>query len=117
RSTNSGSDLSNAAFAIADGTGVADGPITDFALAPVWPNPVRGSTRFMFAMPKEASVHVGVLDVQGRELFVLADGPYPAGRHSVDWTSSARTHLDPGLYFVRFAVGGRAFVQRFALVH
>jgi hypothetical protein len=57
-----------------------------------------------------------VHDVQGRELLVLADGPFPAGRHSIDWTSSARTRLGPGLYFVRLTVPGRSFVQRFALV-
>jgi hypothetical protein len=113
---NSAQDLSNAAFAIASGAGVLDGPITEFALAPVLPNPVRGATRFVFAMPSGANVHLGVHDVQGRELLVLADGPFPAGRHSVDWTSGARAHLGPGLYFVRFSVPGRSFVQRFALV-
>src|SRR6185369_10180867 len=114
--SNSAQDLSNAAFAIAGGAGVLDGPITEFGLAPVLPNPVRGSTRFVFAMPSEANVHLGIHDVQGRELLVLADGPFPAGRHSVDWTSGARAHLGPGLYFIRFSVPGRSFVQRFALV-
>jgi hypothetical protein len=114
--SNSAGDLSNAAFAIANGAGVLDGPITDFGLAPVLPNPVRGPTRFVFAMPKEAPVHLGIHDVQGRELLVLADGPFPAGRHSIDWTSGARARLDPGLYFVRFSVPGRSFVRRFALV-
>jgi hypothetical protein len=113
---NSTQDLSNAAFAIADGAGVLDGPITEFALAPVLPNPVHGSTRFVFAMPKEASVRLSVHDVQGRELLVLADGSLPAGRHSIDWASNGRTHLDPGLYFVRLSIPGRSFVQRFALV-
>jgi len=114
--SNTGQDLSNAAFAIANGTGVLDGPITEFALAPVLPNPVHGGTRFLFAMPKDANVHLSVHDVQGRELLVLADGPFPAGRHSVDWTSSAHTRLGPGLYFVRLTVPGHSFVQRFALV-
>ena len=114
--SNSAQDLSNAAFAIADGAGVLDGPITEFALAPVLPNPVHGGTRFLFAMPKDANVHLSVHDVQGRELLVLADGPFPAGRHSIDWTSSAHTRLGPGLYFVRLTVPGHSFVQRFALV-
>jgi hypothetical protein len=114
--SNSAQDLSNAAFSIANGAGVLDGPITEFALAPVLPNPVRGATRFVFAMPAEAPVHLSIHDVQGRELLVLADGPFPAGRHSIDWTSGARARLDPGLYFVRFSVPGRALVQRFALV-
>jgi len=113
---NTGADLSNASFSIAGTAGVLDGPITEFGLAKVLPNPVHGGTRFVFAMPTDANVHLSVHDVQGRELLVLADGPFPAGRHSIDWTSSARTHLDPGLYFVRLSVPGRSFVQRFALV-
>jgi len=113
---NSAQDLSDAAFSIASTAGVDDGPITAFALARVWPNPVRGSTRFSIAMPTNANVHLSVHDVQGRELLVLADGPLPAGRHSFDWTSTSHSRLDPGLYFVRFTVPGRSFVQRFALV-
>jgi hypothetical protein len=113
---NAAQDLSNAAFGIADGTGVLDGPITDFGLAPVLPNPVHGATRFVIAMPKETTVHLSVHDVQGRELLVLADGAMAAGRHSIDWSSNGRTHLDPGLYFVRLSIPGRSFVQRFALV-
>jgi hypothetical protein len=113
---NTGQDLSNAAFSIAASAGVLDGPITEFALAPVLPNPVRGGTRFVFAMPKDAPIHLSVHDIQGRELLVLADGPFPAGRHSLDWTASAHARLDPGLYFVRLTVPGRSFVQRFALV-
>src|SRR5262249_32714367 len=116
RAPNAGVDLSDAAFSIATGTGVADGPITDFALAPVWPNPVHGSTRFRFAMPKDANGHLRVPDIRGRELLVLAEGPSPAGRHTVDWASTPRAHLDPGLYFLRFEVAGRSFTHRFALV-
>ena len=113
---NTGQDLSNASFSIASGAGVLDGPITEFGLAKVLPNPVHGGTRFVFAMPKDATIHLSVHDIQGRELLVLADGPFPAGRHSIDWTSGARTRLDPGLYFVRLSVPGHSFVQRFALV-
>jgi hypothetical protein len=112
---NSAQDVSNAEFSIAAGAGVGDGGVTEFALAPVQPNPVRGSGRFLFAMPREANVHLGVHDVQGRELLVLADGTFPAGRHSVDWSGVA-SRLDPGLYFVRFTVPGRTVTRRFVLM-
>lgn len=110
---NSAQDLSDVAFSIADPAGVDDGPVTALALAPVWPNPARGPVRFGFALPQEARVHLGVLDVQGRELLVLADGAYPAGRHSLDWRGASRDALDPGLYFVRLNVLGRTLVRRF----
>jgi len=87
--------------------------VTEFALAPVWPNPARGAPRFGFALPRDAHVHLGIHDVQGRELLVLAEGTFPAGRHQVDWTGVARTSLDPGLYFVRLGVPGRTIVRRF----
>ena len=114
---NSSQDLSDAAFSIAGPTGVHDGPVTDFALAPVLPNPVRASLRFGFALPRECGIHLGVHDVQGRELLVLADGVFPAGRHSLDASSLARTILDPGLYFVRLVVPGRTLVRRFVYMH
>jgi hypothetical protein len=111
--TNSAQDVSDAEFSIADPTGVGGGPVTAVALAPVWPNPARGSMRFGFALPHEADVHLAVHDVQGRELLVLADGRHPAGRHALDWTGGPRSALDPGLYFVRLSVMGRTLVRRF----
>lgn len=110
---NSSQDLSDAAFSIAGSAGVNDGPVTEFALSSLTANPTRAALRFAFALPREASVHLGVHDVQGRELLVLADGTFPAGRHSVDGTGVARVALDPGLYFVRLVVPGRTIVRRF----
>jgi hypothetical protein len=109
-------DLSNAEFSIANPAGVDNGPVTEFALSPVWPNPVRQSTRFQFALPRDANVHLGVHDVQGRELLVLADDQFPAGRHSVDWSPVAGSRLVPGLYFVRMTVPGGNLVRRFVLM-
>ena len=109
-------DLSDAEFSIAGGAGVDDGPVMAFALSPVWPNPVRGSTRITFALPRDVSVHLGVHDVQGRELVILADGAFGAGRHSLDWSSVAGSRLDPGLYFIRMSVPGKTIVRRFVLM-
>src|SRR5262249_38356398 len=91
--SNSAQDLSDAAFEIYATGGVLDGPITEFGLAPVWPNPVRGSTRFTIALPREARVRLGVHDIQGREILVLADGVLPAGRRTIDWSRSAGARL------------------------
>jgi hypothetical protein len=109
-------DLSDAEFSIADGAGVNDGPVTEFALSAVWPNPVRRATRFQFALPRDAGVHLGLHDVQGRELVVLAEGQFPAGRHTVDWSSATGARLEPGLYFLRFSAAGHTIVRRFVLM-
>jgi hypothetical protein len=113
--TNSSADTSNAAFAILAATGVNDGPVTAFALAPVFPNPMRSGGTFAFALPQGAHVKLSVLDVQGRQVMALADGEYAAGRHSLAWSNGARGQLGAGLYFVRLQVEGRTFTQRFVL--
>jgi hypothetical protein len=114
---NTGSDVSDAAFAITTATGVNDGPVTAFALSPVRPNPARNASTVTFALPVAAHVHVGVLDVQGREVLVLADGDYGAGRHAAQIrTSAGNRALTPGLYFVRMITPGHTLVERFAVV-
>ncbi len=111
---NTASDKSDDAFAITSTTGVDDGPVTAFALSSVVPNPMRGVAHVTFALPRAARVHVGVLDVQGREVLTLADGEYGAGRHVVQL---ANVHaFTPGLYFVRMTAPGHTLVNRFAVM-
>jgi uncharacterized repeat protein (TIGR02543 family) len=108
---NAAADTSDAAFTIVATTGVEDGPVTRFALAPIVPNPTHGAGRTVFALPRAARVHVSLLDVQGREALVLADGEYPAGRHSVGF--GARQPIGAGLYFLRMRVeNGPTFTHR-----
>ena len=89
--------------------------VTAFALAPVTPNPTRGSGRVEFALPEAADVRICMLDLQGRDVLVLAEGPYAAGRHSVAFTGARQGTLNAGLYFVQMRVAGRTFTQRFAV--
>ena len=115
RAGNVVSDVSDGVFMILSSSvaGVDDGPVTAFALAAPRPNPVRGSGAIVFALPTATHVRLAVLDVQGREVAVLADGLYAAGRHPVT-LSSAR--LEPGLYFARLEAAGRRFTQRIVLM-
>lgn len=109
---NLGSALSPGAFAIYYFSGVDDRPVTQFELPPVWPNPSRGTGRIGFAVPRTASVRLSVLDVQGREVAVLAEGVYDPGRYQVVWDGSGRGGVSPGLYFVHLSVPGQALVRR-----
>ena len=87
----------------------------EFALAPLAPNPSSGPVRAEFTLPRESHVRVSVIDLQGREVAVLVDGTYPAGRHAVTWETNAGRPAPAGVYFVRMAVGARAWMRR--LVH
>ncbi len=111
-SGNVGWARSDSAFVIQSTTGVGSGPVTQFELPPVWPNPSRGRGRIVFAVPTTSAVRLSVLDVQGREVALLASGVYEPGRYQVRWEGSRQGPVAPGLYFVRLAVPGRALVRR-----
>jgi DNA-binding beta-propeller fold protein YncE len=85
---------------------------TEFALASPMPNPSRGAVQVEFALPRDARVRVSVIDLQGREVALLADGVLPAGRHSRSWSDDAPHRAAAGIYFVRLAADGRTWVQR-----
>lgn len=82
----------------------------EFALKPLAPNPSRGPVRAAFELPRESHVRLTVIDLQGREVAVLADRTYPAGRHEAAW--DAGRSLPAGMYFVRMVSEGRAWTRR-----
>ena len=89
-----------------------------FALHSRSANPIRGAARFQFAVPNEARVRVSVLDVQGREVAVLAEGTYPAGRYQAAWDGAgSRGRVAAGLYFVRYQAAGLKFVKRVVIAN
>ena len=91
-------------------------PTAQFALGQVVPNPTRGAMQVSFGLPESAPVHVSIIDPQGRELAVLADGEYPAGWHAASWNGrSGRGAAGAGLYFVRYRMAGQTVMKKFVL--
>ncbi len=114
---NAGQATSAAAFTIGDLTGVGDSRPIAFALLPVAPNPVQKSCTIRFDVPRRSAVRIGVMDVRGREVAVLANGVHEAGRYATTW--DGRTATGPagaGIYFIRLEAAGKSIVRRFALV-
>jgi len=72
-------------------------------LARINPSPAREQTTIEFALPRQLHARLAVLDVSGREVATLADGPFAAGTHSVRWNGrdGSGQRARPGLYFVR----------------
>jgi hypothetical protein len=90
--------------------------ITRFELTSIQPNPSRGSSRIHFALPREARVRLSVLDIQGREIAVLAEGTYRSGPYEATWNGrTARGDAPAGLYFVRFQTPAGVQVRRLAM--
>jgi len=93
--------------------GVGTPRLAQIELGAIVPNPNHGRAHLSFALPSAASVRLSLIDVQGREVAVLARGTFEAGRHPVEFdgrTSSGR--LSSGLYFVRLETPGSVAVQK-----
>jgi hypothetical protein len=91
--------------------------VTEFALSRVAPNPTRRSAQIEFAVPREARIRVSILDVQGREVALLADGIQPAGRYRAVWDGQTlRGPAASGLYFVRYQNPSKHSMQRLILL-
>lgn len=80
----------------------------DLALS-VAPNPAASRARVSFGLAEPGAVRASVFDLLGREVAVLADAPYAAGRHDLDLDAAA---LPAGLYLVRVATAGRSQTMR-----
>lgn len=109
-----GADVSDTTFTIVKVVGVESGPVVNFALAPVHPNPVRNGALLSFALPVAASARLSVLDLQGREVLLLSSGYRAAGRYEVR-LEGGRQGLSPGLYFARLQVAGHSLMRRFVI--
>lgn len=92
--------------------GVGDGNHVQLALN-VSPNP-GSAHRVTFALPKRDAVELGVYDLAGRRVAVIASGVMEAGVHNSTWngrgTDGAR--IGAGMYFYRLRVGGEMRIVR-----
>ncbi len=116
-SGHAGQDVNDQPFSILYPLAVGDGPGAGTALAPVSPNPARGSSRLTVTLARSGPMQLRVFDVGGHEMATLADGPAAAGRHDYVW--DGRTAAGPapsGLYFGRLVTAERTCTQRFMLV-
>jgi hypothetical protein len=90
--------------------------IESFELARVWPNPGAGNIHVDFAVARDARIRLSVVDVQGREMAVLAHGAYGPGRYQAVWTGqTSRGPAPVGLYFIRYEYPGKVLLGRLVL--
>jgi hypothetical protein len=92
---------------------------TELVLGPPAPNPARGAMRFRYGVPMPSVIRISVVDLQGREVALLADRSHPAGWYWAEWNGEADRDRGPapaGVYFVRLQAEGRRVVQQFALI-
>ena len=95
-------------------TAVGDG-VAEFALGTVNPNPAHSTMQVTFGLAASGHARLTVLDLQGRESAVLADGTFGPGWHSARWNGMTPAGAArAGIYFLRYEVAGRTFLRKFA---
>ena len=74
-----------------------------FTLLQNYPNPFNPSTQIRFDLASPADVTLQVFDALGRAVATLAQGPFPAGTHSLEWngTNAAGRAVPSGIYVYR----------------
>jgi hypothetical protein len=79
----------------------------------VEPNPAR-TARLRFTLARSAAVHLAVYDLLGREVAVLAHGPFAAGAHEREWDGrDARgNEVGAGVFWYRLSAGGQVLTAR-----
>ena len=82
-------------------------------LAAPSPNPTRAGADIRYALPHAADVRLGVFDVAGRRVRVLASGRQEAGAHVVRWDGrdAAGVETSSGLYFVKLDAEGKGLTR------
>jgi hypothetical protein len=89
-------------------------PIEQFMLEQSYPNPASTSTTIVFTLSRPSrQVTLIVYDVLGRSVAMFADGPKPAGSHSVEVDAGA---LPAGTYFYRLSTDSRDQIRRMVVV-
>lgn len=79
----------------------------------VHPNPVAGQAAIPFTLADAADVRLSVVDVLGREVAVLAEGPRVAGEHRATWATGG---LAAGVYVVVLRADGERATRTVTVV-
>lgn len=87
---------------------------SDFALA-IYPNPAMDICHVLFEMPEATTAQVSLYDMMGRQVKLIGDGQYDAGKAKLDFSTA---DLAAGVYTVRYTDGaGHSGSQRLTVVH
>jgi hypothetical protein len=83
----------------------SEAPQNAFSLEQNYPNPVQDATAFYFTLNTAANVRLTLTDLAGKEIFTLAEGLFPAGRHKAEAAGELISNLASGSYYYQLRAG------------
>lgn len=84
----------------------------EYHLKQNYPNPFNPSTEITLLFPQAAFLTLRVFDLIGREVGVLAEGNFPAGKHRFIWNAGG---FPSGVYFCRMQANGNVHTIKMLL--
>lgn len=101
-------------------TSVAEtgGHLPMFALGQSYPNPANPATIITYELASPAPVRLSIVDLLGREVRRLVEGPRPAGRHTTAWDGYDQQdrRAGSGVYLYRLETPSGVQTRKLALV-
>jgi hypothetical protein len=97
---------------------VAPSPASVFELFPAVPNPLRSQTWLRFRLAAPGRVTALIVDVAGRRVRQLLDGPLPPGDHTIAWDGrdEAGAPVPGGVYLMALSAGGESATAKLAVL-
>ncbi len=83
------------------------------SLAAIGPNPFNPRTTLEVTLAREGRARLEILDLRGRRVAVLVDGPLAAGAHHFTWQPAGEAS---GVYVARLAADGACVTRRLVLL-
>ena len=110
--------LENSSEVAYDATAADEGPALATALVGNYPNPFNPATRIAFDLAVDGPVRLEILDIRGRRVRLLADGPRRAGHQSLlfDGLDQHGESLPSGIYLARLSAAGETSSLRMTLL-
>lgn len=88
--------------------------INDRDVVRIYPNPVSTVANIKFQIPESSHVKLGICNVHGQEIAVIADEFRNAGTHTLSFDGS---DLESGVYFIRLESNGNFTTERMIILN
>ena len=83
-----------------------------------YPNPFNPRTRFTLSLPERSNIVVNIYDIVGRQVALLAEGDYNAGRYRMEWAgmTDMNAAAPSGVYLLVVQAGNHVFKQKMIMM-
>ena len=89
-----------------------------FHFSNAYPNPFNPRTRFTLSLPERSNIVVNIYDIVGRQVALLAEGDYNAGRYRMEWAgmTDMNAAAPSGVYLLVVQAGDHVFKQKMIMM-